>query len=437
MNRLLLILAFTAATAHAQNLQFGPPQQSKTTTTSSTKKQLIDDIALIINQEAISQRQLQQEIGTLQRQLPPNLRNLPDTQPRLLEQVIMQHLINQLAARVKLSVNEKEIDQAIAQVAMQNQLSPSKLIAQVKKDTGMDDNAYRQQIAQQIMESKVKAAAVGNDIRITPEQIDEQLAQVSRQREATIDLQDLLLNIPELPIEQRGQVIKQDIAAISQALKEHHNDLTQVAQHIPNTKLNTLNNINMAQIPPRFARAIVGLNQGDIASTPVIDADGIHFLKLLTIKTDHEQNYIVPEANLSHILIRNNPQDPNQAKRDITQIYAALQKGANFAELAKRYSQDPASAIRGGALGWMSADSVDPRFAQQLETVPLNIVSAPFESSYGWHIILVTERHNVDRTEERIRDQIRETLYQTALEDAWQQYLQQLRQQAYIATPGI
>lgn len=80
----------------------------------------------------------------------------------------------------------------------------------------------------------------------------------------------------------------------------------------------------------------------------------------------------------------------------------------------------------------MSADSVDPRFAKQMLTAPMEHFSQPFESAFGWHIIRVYERREIDRSEDKIREQVRESLYQSALEDAWEQKLLEMRQNAYI-----
>lgn len=433
MKHLTLALILTPLLAHSQTLQFGPPRDNQPPQVqSSGQAQLIDDVALVINQEAISRRQLQTEIAQAQAQLPAQVRNTPEAQQLILEHIINQHLIAQLAQQSNIKISAEDIDQAIARIAAQNNLTPAQLLAHVNKDTGMSANTYRQNVAQQLLETQLKTSLVGDSIRITPQQINEQLAQIARERGTLIHLQDLLIPTPDLPVEQRGQAIKESLATLSQALKTHDNDLSQVAPLIQNAKLNDLGDINIAQIPPRFARAIIGLNQGEIVSNPVIDADGMHFLKVLSLKNTDQHSYIVPEAKLSHILIRHTPNNPSQAKNEIDRLYQQLQQGANFAELARQYSQDPGSAAKGGELGWMSADSVDPRFAQQLASVPLNTISPPFESTFGWHIILVTERRETDRSENRIREQIRESLYQAALEDAWNQRLQKLRQQAYI-----
>ncbi|SUO94796.1 peptidylprolyl isomerase [Suttonella ornithocola] len=426
MTHRLLFLAIFPLFANAQNtLQFGPASEQG-------QLQNINDIALIINEEAISRSQLANELNAAQATLPKEVR-LPEQEKGkvLLERVIMQHLVKQLAEKAKLNLTAEEIDKALANIAAQNGVSISQLLVRVKRDTGMNEAQYRDLLREQLVQAQLKERVVGDSINITSSQIDDQLAQIARQRGSVLHLQDLLMPIPNLPINERGPAIDKNFSALSNALKNNDDDLAQAAVSI-GAQFKDLGEVNIAKIPPQFARAIVGLSAGEMLSTPVIDADGMHFLKVVSKTAQGQQGYVVPEAKLAHILIRRHSQNPLAAKREIDQIYSALQHGANFADLARQYSQDPASAAKGGELGWMSADSVDPRFAKQLENVPVGQLSAPFESTFGWHIIYVEDRRNVDRSEARIREQIRETLYQTALEDAWTQRLLELRESAYV-----
>ena len=73
-------------------------------------------------------------------------------------------------------------------------------------------------------------------------------------------------------------------------------------------------------------------------------------------------------------------------------VYDRLKKGSNFEELAKDYSIDRQSAKFGGDLGYFSADQVEPSFAEALKGLKENTFSKPVKTSYGYHIIKLTER---------------------------------------------
>ena len=424
MRQWILVTLLLGASIGASAQQFGPAN--------SSPLQGIDEIAVVINNESISRRQLAEEIARERSLIPADIELPPSVlEQQLTERVVMAHLIQQLKQRLNVSANDEEISAAIANVAQQNGVSPSELLKRVRRDTGLDEQAYRAQIANTISESKLKQGLVGRDINVTPTDIDAQIAQIARQSNVAIELQDLLLPRPSGNAEERGAAVQEQMRSLSQALKNADGDLEQVAIAMPEARLVNLGTVSMAQIPPRFAQAIATQPIGEVLSEPVVDSDGMHFLKVLSRQS--EGNVVIPEANVEHILLRaEGEQDIAAQKVLIDELYQRLQQGADFSVLASQYSQDPASAARGGKLGWMSADQVVPAFANAMLNVPLNTVSQPFLSPYGWHIVRVSDRREVDRADDVLRARIRESLFNKYLEDAWQQRLIQLRQQAYV-----
>lgn len=408
-------------------LQFGPASQSTL--------ESVDDIALVINQEAIPRSQFNQEMMALRQQFPRDT-GLPEDQIQeaLLNQIIQRHLIAQLARQVALSVDEADVNKALAQVANQNGLTTQELLARVQQETGLGAEAYRQQVREQLVQGQLKQRLVGGSIHISAAQIDDQIAQIARQRGSELHLQDLLIPVPRGDAQARGEAYQQLMRQLSDALAAHDNDLQAAASEIPGARFTDLGDVNLAQIPIQFARVVATLPTGQVVDAPVVDRDGMHFLKVVSKSVgENGSGYDVVEGKLRHILIRRNPENPEAARLVIDEIYNRLQQGVSFATLARGFSQDVASAAKGGELGWMSADQLDPQFARQMETVPLKTISPPFESSFGWHIIEVDERRLVDRSEEKIREQIRTSLYDSALEEAWQQRLAEVRQSAYIS----
>lgn len=406
-------------------LTFGPPEQASVLP--------VDEVALVVNRQAISRTQLQRELAAARAELPENA-HLPsaDEERILLEQVITRHLVHQLLEQAALTLDAQEIDRGIVRIAQQNGMTVSQLFARVARDTGMDIETYRQNVAEQIVQSQLKKHAVGHDIRISQNEIDAQVAQISRERGATIHLQDLLVAVPAGTPEVRGAAYDELTRKIAAALVENDADLAAVAEALPDTLFRDLGEVNIGRIPPRFSRAVANLSAGSIVTAPVIDSDGMHFLKVVSKAGGSGEGYLVTQAKLRHILIRNDPHNPAAAKLRIDTLAAKLSAGADFAALARRYSEDPASSVKGGELGWMSVDQVAPRFAEVMTAIALNRISEPFQSVFGWHIIEVDARRTVDRSEEKIRERIRNVLYEAALERAWQQKLAELRQAAYI-----
>lgn len=94
------------------------------------------------------------------------------------------------------------------------------------------------------------------------------------------------------------------------------------------------------------------------------------------------------QRNAAHILIEvNDKVNDEQAKAKIDEIKARLDKGEDFAALAKKFSQDPGSANKGGELGYAGRGVYDPAFEEALYGLNKGGVSAPVHSTFGWHLI--------------------------------------------------
>lgn len=111
---------------------------------------------------------------------------------------------------------------------------------------------------------------------------------------------------------------------------------------------------------------------------------------------NNQDKFGTPEQRrASHILIQV-PKDADEAKveaarKKIDEIAARLAKGEDFATLAKEYSQDPGSAENGGDLGYFGKGLMDPAFEASAFSLQKDEVSKPVRSSFGFHLIKLTD----------------------------------------------
>ena len=119
---------------------------------------------------------------------------------------------------------------------------------------------------------------------------------------------------------------------------------------------------------------------------------------------DLEDNVVVnSDFNLSHILI-SMPESAtsdqvSDAAAKAADVHQQLQSGANFGEMAIRYS-DAQTALEGGVLGWLKGAQVPTIYADVIGTMAAGDFSEPFRSSSSFHIIQVNDlRSAVQRSE--------------------------------------
>ncbi len=114
------------------------------------------------------------------------------------------------------------------------------------------------------------------------------------------------------------------------------------------------------------------------------------------------------QVDARHILVK--------TQAEAQAIIDQLNKGANFAALAKKDSIDPGAA-NGGELGWFSQDEMVPAFADAAFALqPGQYTKTPVQTQFGWHVILCEgKRPGPTPTLADVQDQIRQTLADNAI----------------------
>ena len=137
-----------------------------------------------------------------------------------------------------------------------------------------------------------------------------------------------------------------------------------------------------------------------------------------------------------HILIMA-PEDATSAQvataeQKIVKIKERIDAGADFGQMAKENSEDP-SASNGGDLGWFGRGEVLPAFEKVAFAMEIGRVSAPVRTSFGYHLIQVTEKEQaVAPAFDKVADRIKDALSRQSFEKRRNAWLDRMREQAFI-----
>jgi peptidyl-prolyl cis-trans isomerase D len=137
----------------------------------------------------------------------------------------------------------------------------------------------------------------------------------------------------------------------------------------------------------------------------------------------HQDEYRVPEqVNVRHILIKSpapgadgkvDQKADDAAKAKAEDILKQIKAGGNFADLAKKYSEDPGSAKNGGSLSWIGKGRTVPEFEKAAFSLPKGGTSDVVKSSYGYHIIHVDDKQEAHvKSLDEVKPQIEAVLRQ-------------------------
>jgi peptidyl-prolyl cis-trans isomerase D len=155
----------------------------------------------------------------------------------------------------------------------------------------------------------------------------------------------------------------------------------------------------------------------------------------------HRDEYRTPEqAKVSHILIKTplagadgkvDEKGVAEAQKRAEDLLKQLKGGANFEELAKKYSEDPGSAKEGGSLGMISKGQTVPEFEKAAFSQPIGQIGDLVKSSYGFHIIRVDARQDAHlKTVDEVKSQIEPLLKQQKAQQAAQKQADDLLEAA-------
>lgn len=109
---------------------------------------------------------------------------------------------------------------------------------------------------------------------------------------------------------------------------------------------------------------------------------------------DHRAEFAIPErVRASHLFLTRHDRGKPDREPEIRELHRRITAGeAGFEELAATTSDDEAARRRAGDLGWFSRNRVPAGFADRIFDLPPGVLSAPFASPLGWHLVIVREK---------------------------------------------
>lgn len=398
----------------------------------------LDSVVAVVNEGVITSSELDDQVDQMRKQILAKGMQVPPDD--VLRKQVLQHLIDvnlqiEMAKQHNITVDSTELNEAINRIAESNRLSLSDL-RQALEHEGFNWKAYRNNIRKEILINHVQQKAVKNDIVISNQQIEDYLKSPVHQNNAqsTYHLQNIVIPLPEEPTSKQVEAakLKADQLLAQIAKGADFNQLA-IAESSGEFALEggDLGQRHLAELPEVFAKRVVIMKKGEV-SEPLRTGNGFQIIKLIDVSGDNSRHEVT-KTHVRHILLK---QDASMTKDEVIKqannLYQQLTSGKDFEELAKHYSLDASSAIKGGDLGWVTNGELVPEFEKEMSKLALHQISKPVKSVFGWHLIEVLERKVVDDTASFEREQVRQFLLQRKFAESVQSWLQHVRAEAYV-----
>ncbi len=421
----LVLLALTAAPhAYAQK----PP---------ASRIVLLDRIVVVVNDQVITRRDLDERVKTVLTQLRQQGTPLPPRdvlEKQVLERLIFNQVQLQYAKETGLRVDDATLEKTLSRIAEDSKLTPAQLRVALAKD-GVSFSTFREDIRDEITITRLREREVDNKITIAESEIDNFLntQQAQEGRADEYHLSHILISVPEQAsperLQERRSRAEQALAQIKGGA-----DFRQVAAGFSDAPDAVQGGVlgwrDTARLPTIFAEAVKGLKAAEVSGV-LRSPNGFHIVRI-NERRGQGAPLIVSQTHARHILIKTSELvSEGDAKDRAAKLKERLDNNANFADLARLQSED-SSAARGGDLGWLSPGDTVPAFEKAMDALKPGQLSAAVRSPFGWHLIEVLERRNQDMSQQQLRLRARQALREQKADEAHQEWVRQLRDKAFV-----
>jgi peptidyl-prolyl cis-trans isomerase SurA len=404
----------------------------------ATAPRTADYILAVVNNELVTNNELQQRLARIREDAARNNQTLPP--PAELRKQVLDVLIDE---RVQVTnardsgqrIEENELDRAVANVAVQNQMTMPQLLARLKQQ-GIAYATFRNNVRDQLLIERVREREVGQRIRVSAEEVD---AFIDQRRAAAgnsmqLNIAQVLVTVPENASESEVAARRARAEAALARVKGGE-DFEKVAREISedgNRANGGVIGLRPAdRLPDVFVEVVRSLRPGDVSPTLLRSGAGFHVIKLLERR--EPGGLTITQTHARHILLRVSSELSQEAAiKRLADFKRQIQSGTrSFEQIARENSED-GSAAQGGDLGWASPGNFVPEFEEAMNALPLNGLSDPIVSRFGVHLLQVLERRQTTLDLKQAREQARNVLREQKFEDAYLEWIRDLRGRAYI-----
>ena len=413
------------------------PAQAQTARTAAVPS-TADYIIAVVNQELVTNGELQARIARIREDAQRSKATLPppaDLRKQVLDALIDERIQVTNARETGPKIDEAELDRAVANVAVQNQMSMAQMRARLQQQ-GIAYTTFRNNVRDQILTERVREREVNQRIRVGSDEVD---ALIEKRRVAAgmapqVNIAQILVTVPEgATVEQVAERRARAEAALARV--KAGESFEAVAREISEDGNKAQGGViglrPVDRLPDLFVEFVRNMKPGDVGSALLRSGAGFHAIKL--VERNNSAAFTVQQTRARHILLRVSPQlTAEAAGQRLIEFKRQIQSGAKtFEQLARDNSED-GSAAQGGDLGWTAAGTFVPEFEVAMNALPLNGLSEPLVSRFGVHLIQVMERRQVALDLKQQREQARNILREQRFEEAYLDWVRDLRGRAYV-----
>ena len=406
----------------------------------STTGDMLDGIAAIVNEGVVLTSELHLQMETITERARDQGMQLPPSsilQEQVLESLIVRRIQLQRAERIGIQVSDQMLNQNIAGVAEQNGVAFEDMPRLLAAD-GISYAVYRREMREQLILDQLKRIDVIGRISVTPREIDQCLADLEDNVvvNSEYNLSHILISVPESATADELAEAETEANYVYKQLQDG-TDFAKLAIRYSDSQTGleggSLGWRKGDQLPTIFSDVVGPMEAGDF-SNPIRAISGYHIVKVNDLRGAMQRSE-VEQMRIRHILITPDEIiDDETAKQQLEEAILQINSGKEFGEIAKLLSDDASSANEDGDMGWKGPGTYVPEFEAVAEKAKVGVVSEPFQTRFGWHIIEVMDRRIYDNTEELKENSCIQRVRNSKLTEEEELWVRRIRDEAFVDT---
>lgn len=397
----------------------------------------LDRVVAIVDNDVVMQSQLDQRLREVRATIQKRGAPLPPEHvltQQVLERLIIENIQLQIGDRSGVRITDEELNQAMGTIAQRNNMNLDQFRAALAHD-GLSYDEAREQVRREMIISRVRQRRVAERIQVSEQEVQNFLASDLGKIQLSEEyrLANIVIPVPDSASPETVQAAARQAAEMYQQLKQGA-DFNQmaVARSAGDNALEggEIGWRKAAQLPSPFDTMVGSLAVGDVTE-PLRGPGGFIILKLEEKRGGSKM--LRDEVHVRHILLKPSEIRSEEATQQLAEkLYERIQAGESFADLAKKFSEDPGSKLNGGDLNWVDPESLVPEFREVMNNAPQGQVTKPFRSPFGWHVLEVLGRRATDSSDKFREQQAAQTLRARKYDEELQAWLRQIRDEAYV-----
>lgn len=399
---------------------------------------ILDEIAVVVDDDVIMESEVDARRRAVVGQLKGQNQPLPPEnimREQIIERLIIESIQLQMANRAGVRVSDEELNNALASVAAQNNMTLAQFSREIEKD-GISYLEMRDQIRREIAITRIQQGIMRNRIQITEQEVNNFL-ESDMGKIVTADeyrLAHILLPFSENADGDEISKVKSDAEALIEELYAGASFRSLAIER--STASDALEGGDLGwrkavQLPTMFSDIAADMEVGDIRG-PIRSGSGYHVVTLLD-KRGAKTEGRVEQTRTRHVLITPSEiMSEFEAREFAETLREEIVNGRPFEEIAKLHSDDPGSALSGGDLGWNPEGTFVPEFEAQIRATSIDEISPVFRSQHGFHFLEVTGHRIEDMSKEFLMRQAANFLRNQKRDEELEAWMREIREEAFV-----